>query len=82
LADYTITTTARQDFVLTKIVEQVNAERGTTFTIAQFLQAKFPDFLKPYELRLREEFAKEVQLKYAAADDATQAQVRTILGVS
>ena len=79
---HTITVTDYQQKVLTWLVATVNAERGTNLTVEQFLQSRVPELMRPFELQFDEHRAKQVDLKYRAADEATKLAAETLLEVA
>jgi hypothetical protein len=79
--DYSVTVTDYQQLVLEWLVRQLNTERGTSITVAQFLQSQIPEQLRPFELRFEDAMAAQVASRYKAADAALKATVRDTLGV-
>jgi len=61
---YNVDVTDRQQVVLGWLVEQLNAERGTRLTAAQFVQARFAELMAPYDLRFEEWKSEEVKRRY------------------
>jgi hypothetical protein len=81
MATYTINTTTGQEALLTWLVDQNNQQKDLSLTNAQFLQAKFAEMLQPYAASFQEAVLKQVSTKFNAADSATQAQVKILLGI-
>lgn len=78
---YEITVSPRQQAVLRWLIAQTNAERGTTLTIAEFLQGQFGQLLQPYDVRFDEWEADEVKKRFKAANDTTRDSIKTSLGM-
>lgn len=82
MAAYTITTTPREEALLTWIVQQFNLEQDKTLTNDQFVALRFIELLKPYMERYRLAQLKSVQEKFNDATPLVQQQVKTLLGIS
>lgn len=82
MATYTFTTTPQQEALLTWIVTQANAQKETSFTNAQYVQARFPTLLEPYLEHYKNAVAKTLTVKFNAADAATRQQVVELLGMA
>jgi hypothetical protein len=79
--DYTVRVSDYEQEVLEWVVKTINTERGTTLTVAQFLQTQVPLLVSPSALKYEEAMADAVRKRYALLDSATKAQVRELSGV-
>lgn len=87
MADYTVTTTTRQEAVLAVILTRSNAARAAqtpplpALTLAQYVDARLTDVIKSYVAQLDEEGARAVRDAFLAASPADQTAVKTRLGL-
>ena len=82
MATYTFTTGPQQEALLTWIVSQANAQKETSYTNAQYVQARFPTLLEPYRELFKKTRQEQVQQQFDSASAQTQADVLTLLGVT
>lgn len=82
MTPFSIALTDAQLEVVTWMVARMNAERGGTVTVAQFLQSRVPDLIRPFELKFEDEMSQAVKTSYAAASPEIKALVRETLNVT
>ena len=76
MATYSVTTTARQDAVLTR------AAAKRSVTVAALMNAALMKVLKQYEAEIDADDAQSVGAAYVTASNAVQNQVKAALGLS
>ncbi len=79
MATHTITTSVAQEAVLQWVVERVNADKGTNFTVDDLLQQQVPGFLTPYEKQFQEADEADLLAKYRHADAEKKAEAKGVL---
>lgn len=82
MASYMFSTTPEQEALLSWIVATTNAQKNTSFTNAQYVQGRIADLLAPFATAFKESIQKQVQARFESADPATQAEIKSLLGIS
>jgi hypothetical protein len=82
MATYTIETSDAQDRAITWLVERMNENQSPSITVEEFVQAKALAALSDAETLFKQQARELVPRRFAAADERTQLQILSLLGLA
>jgi len=82
MADYTVTTTADQDRVLSADLNRVNTAGGTRLTLSEFVVGQLTDFLTNRVSAVRASLGRDRESRDNDAPQVVKDQVGALLGTA